>query len=57
MSITLPELFDKLKEIDEITLMERLEISSEDIVDRFDDRIEDKFDTLSKEYDYNEGDE
>lgn len=49
--LTLPELVEKLKNIDEITLMERLEISSEDLVSRFIDVIENKFDELSEELD------
>lgn len=34
------ELLERLKILDEITLLEALEISSEDIVDRFVDKIE-----------------
>lgn len=45
--LTLTELCDKLKKIDEITLMEKLDISSEDLVDRFIDVIEDKIDSLT----------
>ena len=48
--LTLVELAIKLKETDEISLMEVLEISSEDLVERFADKIEDKYDTLRKEY-------
>lgn len=36
----------RLKQLDEITLMEVLEITSEDLVERFSDRIEDRFDEL-----------
>jgi hypothetical protein len=57
MTITLVELFDKLKSIDEVTLMERLEITSEDLVDKFDDRIEDQFDSLSEEFNIEEDNE
>jgi len=35
--------------IDEITLMELLEISSEDLVDRFEDRIEERADKLEEQ--------
>jgi hypothetical protein len=52
MTITLVELCEKLKEVDETTLLEQLDISSEDIIDRFDDKIEEKFDSLSEEYNY-----
>jgi len=51
MSTTLTELQEKLKEVDEITLMELLNVSSEDLVERFVDVIEDKFDKLVEEYD------
>jgi len=46
MSITLNDLCEHLKTIDEIDLVEKLCITSEDLVDRFEDRIEDKFDEL-----------
>lgn len=51
MSLTLPELCEKLKEMDEISLLEKLEITSEDLIDRFIDEIEDRFDSLEQEYD------
>lgn len=44
MSLTLEEVKEKLKSLDEISLLEILEISSEEIVDRFIDKIEDKTD-------------
>lgn len=47
---TLTEIEEKLKDIDEITLLERLEISSEDIVDRFEDRIEERFEQFEIEF-------
>ena len=40
------ELFEELRNVDEITLMELLEITSSDLVDRFNDKIEDKLQTL-----------
>lgn len=46
MSITLIELKDKLKEVDEVTLLEKLEIYSDDLVERFDDKIEEKWEQL-----------
>jgi len=48
---TLEEIKDKLKQLDEVTLMETLEITSEDLVDRFLDRIEQKQDTLENDLD------
>ncbi len=49
MSFTLREIMARLKSLDEISLMEALEISSEDLVERFVDRIEEKIDTLEQE--------
>jgi len=52
MNLTLPELSERLKQLDEITLLELLNISSEDIIDRFDDIIEAKADILTKQVDW-----
>lgn len=41
MSLTFEELKEKLKRLDEITLLELLDISSDDLVERFYDIIED----------------
>jgi len=49
--MTLVDLMEKLKQIEEVTLMELLEISSDDLVDRFIDKIEEKFETLENEVD------
>lgn len=54
MTLTLPELQDKLKEIDEVTLLEQLNVTSEDLVERFVDVIEDRFEQLS--FDFEEDD-
>lgn len=40
MSLTHRDICEKLKQMDEITLLEILDISAEDIVDRFEDFIE-----------------
>ena len=48
--LTLTDLQERLKKIDEISLLEILEISSEDLVDRFVDLIENKYDTLKEEF-------
>ena len=48
---TLEDIKDKLKQLDEVTLMEVLEITSEDLVERFGDRIEQKEDTLENDFD------
>lgn len=49
MALTLNDIKDRLKLIDEIDLLELLEINSEDIVERFTDLIEDNFDKLERE--------
>lgn len=46
MALTLNDVLDKLKRVDEVTLMEILEITSDDMVARFMDRIEMKYDKL-----------
>lgn len=47
--ITLSELLEQLKKVEETYLIELLNLSSEDIVDRFGDIIERDFDYLSEE--------
>lgn len=49
--LTLTELQEKLIREDEVLLLELLDISSEDIVERFVDVIEDKFETLITQVD------
>ena len=49
MSLTVPDIMDKLKQMDEVTLLEILEINSEQLVDRFADVIEDKADLLEED--------
>lgn len=48
--ITLVDLADKLRLIDEISLLEMLEITSEDLVDRFMDTIEEKYEDLVEDF-------
>lgn len=50
MSLTFVEICDRLKQIDEITLLEVLDINSEDIVERFIDRIEFKLDSFDIDF-------
>ena len=45
----LHEIKERLIELDEITLLELLDITSEDIVEQFSDRIEERADKLEKE--------
>jgi len=46
--LTLHDICDKLKRLDEVTLVELLEIRSEDIVERFLDEIEEQADYLEE---------
>ena len=57
MALTILDLFEKLKRLDEISLMEILGITSEELVDRFEDRIEAMFDQLVDELDDTEEEE
>jgi len=63
MALTLNDVVTKLKHIDEVTLMEILEITSDDMVARFMDRIEIKYDKIIQEMEedmeqgYDEGNE
>lgn len=54
MSLTFEEVKEKLKDIDEVTLLEKLEIYSDDIVEQFQDKIEEKWEQLVLDFD--EGD-
>tara|TARA_R110000822_G_scaffold69023_6_gene167878 strand:+ start:4341 stop:4502 length:162 start_codon:yes stop_codon:yes gene_type:complete len=53
MPLTLPDLYDKLKRVDEVTLLELLNINSTDLVDRFQDFIEIHADNLEELLDDN----
>jgi len=48
---TLEELKEKLKQLDEVTLVETLELTSEDLVDRCIDLIEEKQNALELDFD------
>lgn len=48
---TLEDIKEKLKQLDEVTLMEVLEITSEDLVERFVDIIEQKEEALENDLD------
>jgi hypothetical protein len=51
MPLTLRDVMSKLTTLDEITLLEVLEITSEELVERFIDKVENKYDQLEKELD------
>ena len=42
------ELVDELKKVDEVSLLELLEITSEDLVDMFSDKINEKLNKIYK---------
>ena len=48
-NVTFEELKEALKRLDEVTLLELLGIQSDDLVERFDDVIENKQEYLTKE--------
>lgn len=50
MSLTLEELKDRLCRIEETLLLEILDIDSEQLVEKFEDRIVEKFDELEEEF-------
>lgn len=43
MTLTIYELQDRLKEIDELSVLEILDITSEEIADKFLDKIEERY--------------
>lgn len=50
MALTFYDLCEKLKKVDEVSLLEVLEINSEDLVDSFQEKIEERFDKLVGEF-------
>lgn len=50
MSLTLHELCEKLKHLDEISILELLNISAEELVEKFQDEIEERYDNLTTEF-------
>jgi len=49
MNLTLVELKEKLSLLDELVVLELLDLTSIDILDRFEDIVEDNYDQLIKE--------
>ena len=49
MALTFEEVCKRLSRIDEVSLLEVLDISSSDIVEKFKDNIEDKLDILEED--------
>jgi len=53
-TLTLPELKERLKSLDEVMLLELLDIASEDLVETFSDTIENNYNRLLREVDWEE---
>jgi hypothetical protein len=53
-TLTLTELKERLKSLDEVLLLELLDIASEDLVETFSDTIENNYNRLLKEVDWEE---
>lgn len=49
MPLTLTDVMSKIKQLDEITVLEVLEITSEELVERFVDKIEERYEDLERE--------
>ena len=49
MALTLEEVKARLKTLDELTLLELLDLSSEELVERFEDVIEQDFDYFERQ--------
>lgn len=50
MSLTLHELCEKLKQLDEISVLELLNISTEELIEKFQDEIEERYDNLIEQF-------
>ncbi len=50
MALTFHDLVELLKREDEVTLLEALEISSEALIERFGDWIEERYEELTEKY-------
>lgn len=50
MTVTITELSEKLKQIEETILLEILDINSEEIVENFYDKIENKYEELREDF-------
>ena len=52
--LTLSDVKDRLSQYDEVTILEVLDISSEELVDRFEDLVEDSYERLAEELEADE---
>lgn len=49
MSLTFKEIKERLMQLDEVLLLEVLNINSEELIERFEDKIEDDIERLAEE--------
>jgi len=56
ITLTLPELKERLKRLDEVSLLELLGVTSEDLIESYSDTIETNYLQLLKEVDWEEND-
>lgn len=49
MALTLEEVKEKLHRFDEVIILELLDISSEDLVERFEDKVIDRLEELAED--------
>ena len=49
MALTFQEVCERLADLDEVTLLEILNISSKEIIEKFQDKIEDNLEDLEKD--------
>lgn len=57
MTITVTELAEKLKRLEETILLEVLDIESEEIVEAFYEKIEERYDQLREDFEYEESED
>ena len=50
MTKTFEEVKEQLKKIDEVSLLEILDIHSDELTDRFEDKIEERIESLAQEF-------
>jgi len=56
MPLTFKEVCEKLEQLDEITILEVLDVSSKELVAKFEDKIEDNIEELTEDLEDNQQD-
>lgn len=57
MSYTIEELKDKLRQVDELSILELLDITSEELVDFLTDQIEERYNVVSEYFEEEDSDD